>query len=101
SLHTHTSTLFPYTTLFRSKILSCQSQTGAPGFKKSADVLNLRMECSHRLACTAIQTKNNFPSPFKNNTGLQSGRWGVSARSKGRSEEHTSELQSRENLVCR
>src|SRR5579883_2163096 len=53
------STLFPYTTLFRSHGVEC-----VPG----------------REACRPAQ------KPM---------------RPKGRSEEHTSELQSRENLVCR
>src|SRR5690349_24125403 len=61
------STLFPYTTLFRS-ILTAYLQYGGPGaFKIRAAI-----------AATA--------SPS----------WGVY-----RSEEHTSELQSRRDLVCR
>src|SRR5690606_40876801 len=34
-------------------------------------------------------------------TGLKGGQFSVSAPCQSRSEEHTSELQSRENLVCR
>ncbi len=66
-----------------SKILSCQDQTGAPGASKSTEVRNLNMDCSHLFAWTAIQTKKSFPSLLRNKTGLQSGRWGVSAISKG------------------
>src|SRR2546422_3992297 len=60
------STLFPYTTLFRSHIR----------FGHCADIL-------HR-------------SPL-----FLAGRLGGSAREQRRSEEHTSELQSRLHLVCR
>src|SRR5436309_14869628 len=62
------STLFPYTTLFRS---ACQ-----PGF------------FSERPARPAAAPGRQFLRP-----GAAAGR--------ARSEEHTSELQSRENLVCR
>src|SRR2546430_13569544 len=61
------STLFPYTTLFRSGV--------APGHHPVADV-------ALRLA------------------GLQVHRPGAAGVG-GRSEEHTSELQSQSNLVCR
>src|SRR5439155_25457969 len=62
------STLFPYTTLFRS---SCRSRP--PGGCSSSQASSLRFSCS------------------------------TSAAAKGgcRSEEHTSELQSRGHLVCR
>src|SRR5436309_8999900 len=64
------STLFPYTTLFRSVHRQWR----------------LQLEDAHNLA----QSVTKFLS-IKNG----------SARSNLRSEEHTSELQSRENLVCR
>src|SRR5690349_22480972 len=66
------STLFPYTTLFRSS---------------TADVLR----SSHQaLAESDISSRS---------TALEGRRRGPSAC--GRSEEHTSELQSRRDLVCR
>src|SRR6266511_4870134 len=52
------STLFPYTTLFRSPVPACPPTRGPPGRRSSQAAIR-------------------------------------------RSEEHTSELQSRENLVCR
>src|SRR5258708_15768180 len=61
------STLFPYTTLFRSE----------------ADV------CGHRA---------NTPHPARAGAGSPPG---VSKDSRHRSEEHTSELQSPDHLVCR
>src|SRR5207302_11190442 len=65
------STLFPYTTLFRSRLSTALA---------SATILGICL-----CAPPAISAAG------------QSGRGG----GKFRSEEHTSELQSRENLVCR
>src|SRR3712207_7482933 len=67
------STLFPYTTLFRSA--DVRSATGWP------------RECQFR------QAFGDLPDIY----GLQQ----ESLWSEGRSEEHTSELQSRQYLVCR
>src|SRR4051812_49669965 len=64
------STLFPYTTLFRSGFASARHGTGAP-------------------ASTAIATSGGATGPSS------------SIPSVPRSEEHTSELQSHVNLVCR
>src|SRR2546428_8340310 len=74
------STLFPYTTLFRSIAAS-------------------RM-------CQGV-TKSGSPTPSEITSGID---WTMSKNSRmpdvislgvGRSEEHTSELQSRSDLVCR
>src|SRR5687768_18332122 len=70
------STLFPYTTLFRS----CSPQSGQ-------DVVE-----EPRLALAI---------PVHVNTGRQQLGTGIARASLGRSEEHTSELQSRLHLVCR
>src|SRR3712207_6853651 len=59
------STLFPYTTLFRSEALRDQTLCGQVG----EEVVELR--------------------------------WPLGFRGAGRSEDHTSELQSRQYLVCR
>src|SRR5258707_8259434 len=78
------STLFPYTTLFRSiygdKIAN---QTYAPGF-----VLPLVLKDVRLALAEAEQAGAPMPSV------------GV-VRDRLRSEEHTSELQSRQYLVCR
>src|SRR2546422_1885971 len=66
------STLFPYTTLFRSRLTcgpSCSSQASRPSPGDGG---------------------SGWPSPAAS--------WNSSTR---RSEEHTSELQSRLHLVCR
>src|SRR2546429_7243790 len=68
------STLFPYTTLFRSSPLP--NSTDTP-----------------RMLATA---KSDLSSPLKSPTTAEDGFAPAS-----RSEEHTSELQSRLHLVCR
>src|SRR3989442_11935806 len=65
------STLFPYTTLFRSR--------SSPGCRASA---------------------RSTPSPWRSGPA-PSHAARSSARRRCRSEEHTSELQSRPHLVCR
>src|SRR2546422_1913950 len=79
------STLFPYTTLFRSKYLS--SQRGA-----SAVLGGWRVAGIHQYASgTPISVGTTVSFPMFNGTN----------RATVRSEEHTSELQSRLHLVCR
>src|SRR3712207_8074309 len=69
------STLFPYTTLFRS--------SGRPGYVK--------------------RTPWSSTLPVRRSIFLPSGdQWSIlGIRLRKRSEEHTSELQSRQYLVCR
>src|SRR2546427_3800842 len=66
------STLFPYTTLFRSHV-----EQGAPG-------------CGHVAAV-----------PLRDRADLLAQLRRARIHGHGRSEEHTSELQSQSNLVCR
>src|SRR5258707_11619788 len=76
------STLFPYTTLFRSKSpdgkvrnqQSCAPLLASPGCSRNGAAATKRARCS---------PKSTAGSP------------------RVRSEEHTSELQSRQYLVCR
>src|SRR3712207_7533184 len=73
------STLFPYTTLFRSKVNEARQTMerlaqNAPGSAEAADAKTF-------LALTAPERLQGDPT--------------------ARSEEHTSELQSRQYLVCR
>src|SRR5438132_4119864 len=74
------STLFPYTTLFRSARYRCRS--------------------------SGVHSQNRFGSPAKpQGQGLAAAtrmnRPGITAWPRVRSEEHTSELQSHSDLVCR
>src|SRR5688572_32217388 len=76
------STLFPYTTLFRS-FRSDDKQNGLPNL--------LLHESLHRRRHHSIRRRRkNRPQ-----------RSGLALPRRTRSEEHTSELQSQSNLVCR
>src|SRR2546430_13028638 len=89
------STLFPYTTLFRSQAATAQGKT----------TINLAMQCDgvasdpHRAGLYA--TVEMSPEELQGRRACQV----LNARgvrvSWRRSEEHTSELQSQSNLVCR
>src|SRR5436309_11424857 len=74
------STLFPYTTLFRSKI----------GY-----TLSIQQQIASQTAITVAYAGAHSYHQLNGNNGNNATVIAV------RSEEHTSELQSRENLVCR
>src|SRR3712207_8820142 len=74
------STLFPYTTLFRSLV-------GA--YKASQPVVVRATQPSHHSSRLSCHTKLRAPHRA------------AATRQRWRSEEHTSELQSRQYLVCR
>src|SRR2546429_3393640 len=82
------STLFPYTTLFRSPGSRCRN-------------------VSLHVACQAIQFGVASQQFGKLTTRCAPGKWNSSLKKRwnggtsARSEEHTSELQSRLHLVCR
>src|SRR5436190_16544710 len=84
------STLFPYTTLFRSVSLTQRTQRLglleliATGNKREADLLRDIREQARR----QLETRGEEASELL----------GVNSQ---RSEEHTSELQSHSDLVCR
>src|SRR5947209_16785660 len=80
------STLFPYTTLFRSNALVSYAQKDMYGFVVYYKVLKNGMD---------IQTLNAFTRE------LMEYLISIKATYYLRSEEHTSELQSRQYLVCR
>src|SRR5690606_41789487 len=86
------STLFPYTTLFRSGFAVAEHPAQ---LETVADARG--QQPLHRVLGRRAQ-----PAPARRAVGasgkLQRERGDVGI---GRSEEHTSELQSRENLVCR
>src|SRR2546429_6485944 len=77
------STLFPYTTLFRSRPI-CAHFQGEASFRASRRILLSRLES---------RSRRRRETPF--------GRVRRNISSTCRSEEHTSELQSRLHLVCR
>src|SRR2546430_8609204 len=78
------STLFPYTTLFRSKSVSSYRLT------------RRTRRSSGRSGWTTIGRSGRGKGRQAGDVGTEKGE-----RKRGRSEEHTSELQSQSNLVCR
>src|SRR2546430_7401928 len=81
------STLFPYTTLFRS----CRAGSSAQARFAGCDIDRGR----HRDRC------GNFSRTQSGSTGDEVGAGDPGCLDLCRSEEHTSELQSQSNLVCR
>src|SRR2546430_11696156 len=86
------STLFPYTTLFRSlpsfRIFGCECPIVA------------RAESVRARRKRARNTQTSLKSPTRDDLPRRGVTLG-DAFQRGRSEEHTSELQSQSNLVCR
>src|SRR3712207_7573136 len=81
------STLFPYTTLFRScLVMQRERLEGSTTAGKIEGLARLREEAAHPASEAAEQRQRD--------------RGKLTARER-RSEEHTSELQSRQYLVCR
>src|SRR3712207_8413147 len=74
------STLFPYTTLFRSAYRRCDGARSNPLIGVGVVSGREGVECSESKGLTRIRRR---------------------ALGRPRSEEHTSELQSRQYLVCR
>src|SRR5437870_10657875 len=82
-LPTPRSPLFPYTTLFRSQ------RRVRPFPRQNTRSNALALPGNRRLAGRAFSVRRTFSSVCENRTDSR------------RSEEHTSELQSRGHLVCR
>src|SRR3712207_7560406 len=78
------STLFPYTTLFRSVVALAPATENLPGGDafKPGDVLELHSGKTVEIVTTDAEGRSILADAL-------------------RSEEHTSELQSRQYLVCR
>src|SRR3712207_7386560 len=82
------STLFPYTTLFRSAVQPVAAvRTGSVSVQDVEAVAHVH-EDARELAAVEVEE-------------VAVGERGLVALVVGRSEEHTSELQSRQYLVCR
>src|SRR2546430_4504523 len=79
------STLFPYTTLFRSQISDTANTLPITALKSGGFLL-----CPGDI---------NGKIAVRSKVGTPSATW--TTRKEVRSEEHTSELQSQSNLVCR
>src|SRR3712207_7791529 len=86
------STLFPYTTLFRSP--TTEGNLG-DGFLPAQGILRLGIELR-------VGSDSHVRiDPFEELREIETNARRLSGRRNVRSEEHTSELQSRQYLVCR
>src|SRR5256886_12625361 len=82
------STLFPYTTLFRSPELVVRDRSQG--------------EHTHRMAVARLPARHSRAPRLGASDGGRVARHDVqNVHATNRSEEHTSELQSQSNLVCR
>src|SRR5690606_42142325 len=94
-LHPRRSSLLPYTTLFRSVTWS--------NWRSKVSGCNDRPVAGHEDRADRSSPARGSPRPYLPGLLLLDERAGDAhhPRLYERSEEHTSELQSRENLVCR
>src|SRR3712207_8887962 len=89
------STLFPYTTLFRS--VAGSSQRRRRTVARLRDRSAGRIELARDRPCGRVLRVDCFAASVLSVHVVAS----ATRRGLGRSEEHTSELQSRQYLVCR
>src|SRR5258708_26653070 len=87
------STLFPYTTLFRSRSLSLRAEDRYPS---AVELLEDLSKWKPRPRGVLAQSKATSTDGSKSVLGLY-----TPVNDGERSEEHTSELQSPDHLVCR
>src|SRR5690606_40422417 len=91
----HSSTLFPYTTLFRSQ----------PVPDRAHRVRDRRADVAEQVAVEFVQALARVLQLRRlhllQHPRMAQDRALAEDHQRARSEEHTSELQSRENLVCR
>src|SRR5204862_8302534 len=92
------STLFPYTTLFRSHVGGARREAQRPGGRHGRVAGGGLVGDDAHLPGEAARLADRLLRPM---AGIQVIDGGVGAREVQRSEEHTSELQSRRDLVCR
>src|SRR3712207_7551721 len=93
------STLFPYTTLFRSRRYRSPVWTVPPtkGKGRMYKVKSHQVHKERRLS----ESKNSLCCQFRIDQQWSSAQANCQISKSTRSEEHTSELQSRQYLVCR
>src|SRR5690242_21077801 len=87
------STLFPYTTLFRSAQADASGSSRLPAVKRDAVRRRREQHC--------LDARRRAPRSGGGDRPLRAGRSRAQRLARVRSEEHTSELQSHVNLVCR
>src|SRR5690606_42151547 len=93
------STLFPYTTLFRSCRATPSNSPTVRRTRSAKRAGSPRQLCS--APTTGLVNTKSLGARSTNQTTHGGAAPAAPPSAIGRSEEHTSELQSRENLVCR
>src|SRR5690606_42016810 len=93
----HITILFPYTTLFRSATKNEEALTAVLELKEKHKEHIENHPFKEGLLLSKKERKANRMPPKK----YFEEQWILTMNPELRSEEHTSELQSRENLVCR
>src|SRR5206468_5810230 len=93
------TTLFPYTTLFRSGQLTDPNVLYAPPGLTTAQLAALRYDPD--LVLTKVPQATRRFGQLQLRLDARYRTWWAGASATIRSEEHTSELQSRSDLVCR
>src|SRR5687768_17912208 len=93
------STLFPYTTLFRSPVVTMYELEPASGIKASR-VIQLADDIARNMSALSARVAT-IPGRSVIGIELPNAKRESVVLSELRSEEHTSELQSRLHLVCR
>src|SRR5207253_11432675 len=95
------STLFPYTTLFRSIVDLANGPPNTVGWAQTGagDFQLFKFNATGVVVGDISVTQTFASQTLQANTGAFNGD-GTGAFTFGRSEEHTSELQSRGHLVC-
>src|SRR2546430_12322920 len=91
-------TLFPYTTLFRSLVDEDEQREPEDGDDQSHVTSSLR---ARRLASASASTRSAISRAAAPPTEASVSSTTSAMARNGRSEEHTSELQSQSNVVCR
>src|SRR3712207_7366020 len=86
------STLFPYTTLFRS---------GSGIFKSTKNSTRSSKRSGPQSSSDGISQRRSRKGLLRLRGRIREGQASVDIVGRSRSEEHTSELQSRQYLVCR
>src|SRR5205085_10989525 len=94
------STLFPYTTLFRSETgaIATTPYWGANGFITASNQNYIVVDGGTDGSVTSTANGTNLANQQSVATGVH---FNTVSNAETRSEEHTSELQSQSNLVCR
>src|SRR3989442_6479017 len=91
------STLFPYTTLFRSGGAGDQGLMFGFACNETDELMPMPIMLAHKLVRRLSQARRQEILPWLRPDGKSR----VTIEYRGRSAEHTSELQSRPHLVCR